>query len=77
MSYIKGQTIEVGVGEFDEVTEEVNDGSSYYLHVDVERIEQDTVIDVFGKTENVLYVELVTDEDIIKSSKENLLSQYL
>lgn len=77
MTYIKGQTIEVGVGEFDEVTEELNDGSSYYLHVDVESIEQDTVIDVFGKTENVLYVELVTDEDIIKSSKENLLSQYL
>lgn len=71
MEFKKGQYIEVGMGDYDEATEEVEDGSSLYIYVDVESVDEDTIVDLFGKTENVLYVQEVTDEQLKGWAKEN------
>lgn len=70
--FIQGQTIEIGYGDF--VGDE--DGGSYFVLVDVDTIEEKFIEQVFSN-DNILYIEIVTEEQSIKWSKENPISQYL
>lgn len=70
--FIQGQTIEIGYGDF--VGDE--DGGSYFVLVDVDTIEEKFIEEVFSN-DNILYIEIVTEEQSINWSQENPISHYL
>lgn len=69
--YKKGQYIEIGMGEYDEGSEEVEDGQSLFLLVDVKEVEEDSLVEFFEKVDNVLYIQEVTDSQSIDWANHN------
>lgn len=67
----KGQTIEVGIGE--DIHDE--NGHSIYIFIDIEAITENEVENRFP-TENILYVNAVTDNQSIDWGKDNPISKY-
>lgn len=68
-----GDYVEVGIGE--SVHDE--DGHSVYFRVDREGYNELDIVEMFGADENVLYVNLVDDEDAIRFAGDKKLSDYV
>lgn len=75
MEYVKGQTVEIGFGTYDPETEEVEDGSSLFLYIDVESVTEKELEKQFGKHHDILYIQPTTEAQSVEWSKENLYSQ--
>lgn len=75
MEFVKGQTVEICFGTYDPDKEEIEDGSSLFLYIDVESVTEDELEKQFSNHNNILYIQPTTDALFIEWAKENLYSQ--
>lgn len=75
--YLEGQIIEVGYNEYDEF-DDLEDGGSYFIRVDLEEITEEEIIQQLELSETILYVQLATTEQDKQWASENPpLSEWL